>query len=62
MRAFHTEPNAIKADEIAARQLHALKQHYTGQAAAIGREGAVRADEGPRIVPASGNFVCAACP
>jgi hypothetical protein len=31
MRAFHSEPNAIKADEIAARQLHALKQHYTGK-------------------------------
>jgi len=28
MRAFHAEPNAIKQDEIAARQLHALKQHY----------------------------------
>ena len=24
MRAFHAEPNAIKRDEIAARQLHAL--------------------------------------
>jgi hypothetical protein len=24
------EENAIKRDEIAARQLHALKQHYTG--------------------------------
>jgi hypothetical protein len=31
MRAFHAEPNAIKAEEIAARQLHALKQHYTGK-------------------------------
>ena len=30
MRAYHAEPNAIKADEIAARQLHALKQHCTG--------------------------------
>jgi hypothetical protein len=28
MRAFHAEPNAIKRDEIAARQLHGLKQHY----------------------------------
>jgi hypothetical protein len=27
MRAFHAEPNAIKRDEIAARQLHALKRH-----------------------------------
>jgi hypothetical protein len=26
MRAFHAEPNAIKRDEIAAHQLHALKQ------------------------------------
>jgi hypothetical protein len=31
MRAFRAEPNAIKRDEIAARQLHALKQHYTGK-------------------------------
>ena len=27
MRAFHAESNAIKADEIAARQLHALRRH-----------------------------------
>jgi hypothetical protein len=31
MRAFPPEKNAIKRDEIAARQLHALKQHYTGK-------------------------------
>lgn len=31
MRAFDAEPNAIKQDEIAARQLHALRQHYTGK-------------------------------
>jgi hypothetical protein len=31
MRAFHCETNAIKRDEIAARRLHALKQHYTGK-------------------------------
>ena len=31
MRAFHAASNAIKADEIAARQLHALKQHNTGK-------------------------------
>ena len=31
MRAFFAEPNAIKRDEIAARQLHALKQHYSGK-------------------------------
>jgi hypothetical protein len=31
MRAFHAESNALKRDEIAARQLHALKQHYTGK-------------------------------
>jgi len=30
-RAFHAEPNAVKRDEIAARQLHALKQHYVGK-------------------------------
>jgi hypothetical protein len=27
MEAFHAEPNAIKRDEIAARQLHALREH-----------------------------------
>jgi hypothetical protein len=27
MRAFHAEPNAIKRDEIAARQLHALREY-----------------------------------
>jgi hypothetical protein len=31
MRAFLPEENAIKRDETAARQLHALKQHYTGK-------------------------------
>ena len=31
MRAFHAEQNGIKQDEIAARQLHALKQHFTGK-------------------------------
>jgi hypothetical protein len=31
MRAFLAEKNAIKRDEIAARQLQALKQHYTGK-------------------------------
>jgi hypothetical protein len=31
MRAFHVEPNAIKRDEIAARQLHGLKQRYAGK-------------------------------
>jgi hypothetical protein len=30
MRAFHAEP-AIKRDEIAARQLHALKQYHSGK-------------------------------
>lgn len=29
MRAFHAERNAIKRDEIAARQLHALKQYQS---------------------------------
>jgi hypothetical protein len=28
---FHAELNAIKCDEIAARQLFALKQHYSGK-------------------------------
>jgi hypothetical protein len=27
MRAFYAEPNSIKRDEIAALQLHALRQH-----------------------------------
>jgi len=31
VRAFHAEPNAIKRDEIAARQLHALRQHHVGK-------------------------------
>ena len=31
MRLFHLEPNAIKRDEIAAQQLHALKQRYAGR-------------------------------
>jgi hypothetical protein len=31
MRAFHAEPNAIKRDEIAARQLHALRGRHTGK-------------------------------
>jgi hypothetical protein len=31
MRASFAEENAIKRDEIAARQLFALKQHYTGK-------------------------------
>jgi hypothetical protein len=29
MRAFHAETDAIKADEIAARQLHALRHNIT---------------------------------
>jgi hypothetical protein len=28
MEAFHAEPNAIKRDEIAARQLHALRGEH----------------------------------
>jgi hypothetical protein len=31
MRAFFAETNRIKVDEIAARQLHALRQHYNGK-------------------------------
>ena len=27
MKAFHAEPNAIKRDEIASRQLHALREY-----------------------------------
>jgi hypothetical protein len=31
MRAFFKETNQIKQDEIAARQLHALRHYYVGQ-------------------------------
>ena len=31
MLAFHAAPNSLKQDEIAARQLHALRQHYAGK-------------------------------
>ena len=31
LRAYHAEKSAINADGIAARQLHALKQHYNGR-------------------------------
>ena len=31
MNAFFAEPNSIKADEIAARQLHALREYYAGK-------------------------------
>ena len=31
MHAFLAEEKAIKRDEIAARQLHALKKHYAGK-------------------------------
>ena len=31
MRAFHAETKLIKRDEIAARQLHALRHYYVGK-------------------------------
>ena len=31
MRAWFAETNLIKRDEIASRQLHALRQHYPGK-------------------------------
>ena len=31
MRAFFAEKNGVKGDGIAARQLHALKEHYSGK-------------------------------
>jgi hypothetical protein len=31
MRAFLAESDLVKRDEIAARQLHALRQYYTGR-------------------------------
>jgi hypothetical protein len=43
MRAYFAEKNGIKADGIAARQLQALRQHYTGNEAAR-REGDVSSD------------------
>lgn len=33
MRAFFAEKDQIKADEIASRQLHALREHHTGKKA-----------------------------
>jgi hypothetical protein len=48
MRAYFAEPNAIKRDEIAARQLHALRG-YQGpreKASRSRRERDVRGDEG----------------
>jgi hypothetical protein len=32
VRAFHAEPNAIKADEIAGQQLHALRKYQPARA------------------------------
>jgi hypothetical protein len=49
LRAFHREKNPVKADEIAGRQLHALRQYQTPRekkASTVGRETVVRADEG----------------
>jgi hypothetical protein len=31
MRAYFAEKNTIKADAIAAQQLHALREHYNGK-------------------------------
>jgi len=31
MRAFLAEPDAVKRDAIAVRQLHALKEHFPGR-------------------------------
>ena len=31
MRAYFAAPNSLKRDEIAANQLHALRQHYNGK-------------------------------
>jgi len=31
MKAYFAEKDRIKADEIAARQLHALREHHTGK-------------------------------
>jgi hypothetical protein len=46
MRAFLVEKNAIKRDEIAARQLHALEATFSGQASTFRRERDVPADAG----------------
>ena len=36
MRAYHAEPNAIKRDESAARQLDALRPHSSDKAKELG--------------------------
>ena len=64
LRAFYAEPNSIKKDEIAARQLRALRD-YGGP-----RERKLRLSDvkdmfeqmRDHVGPASGNFICAACP
>jgi len=54
MRAYHAEPNAFKRDEIAACQLHTLKQHNTGKLPdpRIGRRDSARAVESFFVVSA----------
>ena len=49
MRAFFAEKDSIKRDEIAARQLHALKQHYTGKPRLFDVRGDVSPSEGSRL-------------
>jgi hypothetical protein len=44
MRAYFAEKNTIKADAIAAQQLHALREHYSGKPR-ISDAGDVPADE-----------------
>ena len=50
MLAFHAEPNAIKRDEIAARQLHTLKQHYRRKLRLHEVKEDVRIDAGSRLI------------
>ena len=50
MRAFFKAKNQLKQDEIAARQLHALHAFQRArEAAALGRERDVLADEGSGV-------------
>jgi hypothetical protein len=49
MRAWFAETDLIKRDEIAARQLHALRPHYPGKLRLIDVAENVLAIEGPRM-------------
>ncbi|SRR6185295_14056265 len=50
MRAYFAETNLIKRDEIAARQLHALRQHYAGKLRLTDVKETFLEDEGPSVM------------